>query len=71
MSAIAQIQRCVKHQLPPNEAMYIIQSLRAAQTESLRPNLFLITGMRCVAECLNDCEGHTGMILPILTVRAA
>lgn len=71
MSAIDQLRRCARHQLQADEAMYRFQSLRYTLSESLRPNLYLITGTRCVAECLNDCEIHTGMILPILTVRAA
>jgi len=71
MSAIAQIQRCVKHQLPPDEYMYVLLRLRAEWTEALRPNLMLRTGDACLAECRNDCELHTGLLLPILTVRAA
>jgi len=51
--------------------MYILQRLRAEWTEALRPNLMLHTGVQCYADCPNDCDIHTGMILPILTVRAA
>ena len=71
MSAIDQLRRCARHQLQADEAMYQFQSLRYNLSESLRPNLYLITGRRCIAECKNDCEEHTGMMMPILTVRAA
>ena len=71
MTAFAQIERCRRHQLPPDVAQLDHHHARSWLTEAIKPNLLLVTGPphACSPDCILDDSEHP-LMLPVMELRA-
>jgi len=68
-SAFPALARSARHQLGDDVSIIDWRATHLYLWNDLRPNLLVLTGVRCTDACARDCDEHSGMLLPMLMVR--